>query len=70
MRASTLGAKEAGGTVTAVTYHPSVKHKNFEGVDPENKFDEEIITNDYFDRTKVMLQNSPYLFAEKIDLSY
>jgi uncharacterized protein (TIGR00730 family) len=58
MRASTLGAHGAGGSVTAVTYHPSVKHKNFEGVDPENKFDQEIVTNDYFDRTKVMLQNA------------
>ncbi len=58
MRASTMGAKAGGGNVTAVTYRPSVKHKNFEGVDPENKFDEEIVTKDYFDRTKVMLQNT------------
>jgi uncharacterized protein (TIGR00725 family) len=58
MRASTIGGKEAGGYVLAVTYHPSVSHKNFEGVDKKNLFDEEIVTMDYFDRTKVMLQNA------------
>lgn len=59
MRASTLGAQE--GTekeVIAVTYHPAYKHKNYEGTDPENTFDDEILTVDYFDRTKVMLQNT------------
>lgn len=58
MRASTLGAKAGGGSVMAITYYPRTRHKNFEGVDPKNKFDEEISTGDYFDRTKVMLQNA------------
>uniref|UniRef100_A0A7C4XH66 Ribulose-phosphate 3-epimerase n=1 Tax=candidate division WWE3 bacterium TaxID=2053526 RepID=A0A7C4XH66_UNCKA len=58
MRASTEGAKSAGGRVLAVTYYPPYKHKNYEGTDAQNKFDEEIVTTDYFDRTKVMLQNT------------
>lgn len=58
MRASTVGAHMVGGKVLAITYHPNKKKKHYEGVDPENQFDEEIITLDYFDRTKVMLQNT------------
>ncbi|HDQ88719.1 MAG TPA: hypothetical protein ENN92_01060 [candidate division WWE3 bacterium] len=58
MRASTMGANSVNGEVLAVTYHPNKKKKNYEGIDPENYFDQEIITLDYFDRTKVMLQNS------------
>lgn len=58
MRASTEGSHAAGGEVIAVTYHPSYKKLHYEGTDPENKFDEEIVTLDYFDRTKVMLQNT------------
>lgn len=58
MRAATIGAKKANSDVLAITYHPAYKHKNYEGTDPENKFDDEIMTIDYFDRTKVMLQNS------------
>lgn len=58
MRASTMGAHDGGGKVTVVTYHPAYKHKNYEGVDPFNFYDDEIMTVDYFDRTKVMLQNS------------
>jgi ribulose-phosphate 3-epimerase len=58
MRAATMGAHAGGGKALAVTYHPNKIKKNYEGVDPENQFDEEIITLDYFDRTKVMLQNS------------
>lgn len=58
MLAATLGAHDGGGKVLAVTYTPAYAHANYEGVDPDNKFDEEIITTDYFDRTKVMLQNS------------
>jgi ribulose-phosphate 3-epimerase len=58
MRAATLGAQDSRGKVLAVTYYPTHKHKNYEGRDPENTFDEEVITMDYFDRTKVMLQNS------------
>jgi uncharacterized protein (TIGR00725 family) len=58
MRASTMGAHDGNGRVLAITYHPNKIKKNYEGVDPENHFDEEVMTLDYFDRTKVMLQNS------------
>lgn len=59
MRASTMGAHDGGSTnVLAVTYTPQVKHLHYEGIDKENKFDQEIVTLDYFDRTKVMLLNS------------
>lgn len=59
MKAATLGAKAGGQEhVTCVTYHISYPHKNYEGTDPENTFDSEIMTTDYFDRTKVMLENS------------
>jgi len=58
MRASTEGAHAGGARALAISYYPAYKHRNYEGVDPENKFDEEIVTMDYFDRTKVMLQNS------------
>lgn len=55
MRASTEGAKSVGGKVIGVTYHPKVPHPHFEGRDPENLFDEEITTSDYFDRTRQLL---------------
>jgi uncharacterized protein (TIGR00725 family) len=58
LRAATMGAHDGGGYVEAVTYHPHTYHKNYEGVDIENKFDTEVYTLDYFDRTKVMLQNT------------
>ncbi|KKS21678.1 MAG: hypothetical protein UU80_C0023G0011 [candidate division WWE3 bacterium GW2011_GWA1_41_8] len=58
MKAATIGAHDGGGKALAVTYHPNKPKKNYEGTDPDNKFDEEIYTLDYFDRTKVMLQNS------------
>lgn len=58
MRAATLGCQAAGGKSLAITYHPNKQKKNYEGIDKLNTFDEEIITLDYFDRTKVMLQNS------------
>jgi uncharacterized protein (TIGR00730 family) len=58
MRAATMGTKAAGGNALVITYHPNKKKTNYEGVDPENPFDQEIVTLDYFDRTKVMLQNT------------
>jgi uncharacterized protein (TIGR00725 family) len=58
MRASTEGAHEGGAGVLAVTYHPNKPKRHFEGTDPENHFDLEVKTLDYFDRTKVMLQTS------------
>jgi uncharacterized protein (TIGR00730 family) len=58
MRASTEGAHEAGGRAIAITYHPNKPKRHYEGVDPLNQADEELYTLDYFDRTKVMLQNT------------
>jgi len=58
MRASTEGAHAGGGKAMAITYHPSATKRHYEGVDKENRFDNEIITLDYFDRTKVMLQTT------------
>jgi ribulose-phosphate 3-epimerase len=58
MRASTDGAHAGGGKALAITYHPNKAKKHYEGVDKLNAFDEEILTLDYFDRTKVMLQNT------------
>ena len=58
MRASTEGAKAGGARVLSVTYHPNKPKLNYEGTDPLNHFDEEVITLDYFDRTKVLLQNT------------
>lgn len=58
MRAATLGAHDGGARTLAITYHPNKIKLHYEGGDPQNKFDEEIITLDYFARTKVMLENS------------
>lgn len=58
MRASTEGAKAAGKNAIAITYHPNKIKRHYEGVDPKNNFEHEIITLDYFDRTKVMLQTT------------
>lgn len=58
MRAATMGTHDGGGKALAITYHPNKSKKHYEGTDSENHFDEEILTLDYFDRTKVMLQNS------------
>jgi len=55
MRASTEGAKSVGGKVVGVTYYPEIPHSHFEGRDPQNNFDEEIVTSDYFERTKKLL---------------
>jgi len=58
MRAATLGAQAAGGDVIAITYHPNKPTRHYEGVDTLNTFNHEIITLDYFDRTKVMLETT------------
>jgi hypothetical protein len=58
MKAATLGAHDAGQRALAVTYHPNKPKRHYEGTDRDNGFDEEIITLDYFDRTKVMLQTT------------
>lgn len=58
MRASTKGAHAAGKEAFAITYHPGTAKRHYEGVDHENDFDFEVVTLDYFDRTKVMLQTT------------
>lgn len=58
MRAATLGASAAGKYAQVITYHPSKPKTHYEGTDLENVFDDEIVTLDYFDRTKVMLQTT------------
>ena len=58
MEAATQGAHDAGKRALAVTYHPNKPKRHYEGVYTGNNFDEEIITLDYFDRTKVMLQTT------------
>jgi uncharacterized protein (TIGR00725 family) len=58
MRAATEGAHEGAGRVTAVTYYPEYKHATYEGVDPENHFDKEIVTPNYFQRTQKLLELS------------
>jgi ribulose-phosphate 3-epimerase len=58
MRAATKGAHAGGGRALAITYHPNKAKRHYEGVDKENDFDDEVMTLDYFDRTKVMLQTT------------
>ena len=58
MEAATKGAHAAGKRALAITYHPNKPKRHYEGVGKGNDFDEEILTLDYFDRTKVMLQNA------------
>lgn len=55
MKAATDGTHAGGGKVIAVTFYPKYPHGNYEGRDPQNLFDEEIITEDYFTRTKELL---------------
>ncbi|MBI4091129.1 LOG family protein [candidate division WWE3 bacterium] len=56
MKAATEGAHLAQGKVIGVTFYPKGVHKHFEGRDKTNLIDEEIEANDYFDRTKKLLQ--------------
>lgn len=55
MRASTEGAHAGGGKAYVATFYP--KHmENFEGKDPLNNADKEIIMNNYLDRTMKLLE--------------
>ncbi len=56
MKASTEGAHLGGGKAVGVTFYPKYKHAHFEGRDHENNFDEEVVCNDYFDRTQRLLE--------------
>lgn len=54
MRATSEGAKAAGGRVVGVTFYPK-DVANFEGRDKDNPIDEEIKTNNYLERTLKLL---------------
>lgn len=55
MRAATDGAHAGGGKATVATFYPKyIEH--FEGKDPQNKADKEIIMNNYVDRTMKLLE--------------
>lgn len=55
MRATTQGAKAAGGHVVGVTFYPR-DVANFEGRDVNNNIDEEIKTDNYLARTLKLLE--------------
>src|SRR5437868_4373273 len=56
MRAATVGAKKGGGKVIGVTLHAEdIPH--FEGHDPKNMFDKEIVTDTYIERTLELMKN-------------
>lgn len=55
MRAATEGAHAGGGRSTVATFYPKFI-ENFEGKDPENKADKEIVMNNYLDRTMKLLE--------------
>ncbi|MBI1863601.1 LOG family protein [Candidatus Woesebacteria bacterium] len=55
MRAVSEGAKAAGGTAIGVTFYPK-DITNFEGRDPKNPFDQEIVCKSYLERTLKLLE--------------
>lgn len=55
MKAASKGAKAGGGKVIGVTFYPK-DAKNFEGKDPENEVDEEVITHNYVERTLRLME--------------
>jgi predicted Rossmann-fold nucleotide-binding protein len=55
MRAATEGAHEGGGVASVATFYPKFI-ENFEGKDPQNKADKEIIMHNYVDRTMKLLE--------------
>ena|SRR3989338_1226557 len=55
MRAASLGAKAGGGKVIGVTFQADPK-MHFEGRDPRNKFDVEIKTKNYLERTLTLMK--------------
>jgi uncharacterized protein (TIGR00730 family) len=55
MRAATIGAKQGGGKVLAVTLNLA-DMTNFEGRDPDNVFDKEIKTDSYVERTLTLMK--------------
>lgn len=57
MRATSEGAKSAGGHVVGVTFYPE-NMANFEGKDKNNPIDEEIKASNYLERTLKLLDVS------------
>jgi len=55
MRAATEGAHEGGGKASVATFYPKLI-ENFEGKDPQNHADKEVIMNNYVDRTMKLLE--------------
>ena len=55
MKASSLGAKEAGGKTIGVTFYPAGA-THFEGRDPSNLIDEEIKCPSYVERTLKLIE--------------
>src|SRR5439155_12177721 len=55
MRAVSEGAKAASGTAIGVTFYPK-DITNFEGRDPKNPMDQEIVTKNYLERTLKLLE--------------
>jgi len=55
MRAVSEGAKASGGKAIGATFYPK-DITNFEGRDPHNPIDEEIVTNNYLERTLKLLE--------------
>lgn len=55
MKATSEGAKAGGGTVIGVTFYPK-DITNFEGKDPTNPMDQEIVSNNYLERTLKLLE--------------
>ena len=56
MKAATDGAHIGGGKTIGVTYYPLDKVENYEGRDPDNKFDQEVVTQNYIERTVKLLE--------------
>ena len=56
MRAATEGSHAGGGRAIGVTYYPSYAHEHYEGRDPKNLFDEEVVEKDYASRTQKLLE--------------
>ncbi len=55
MRAVSEGAKAAHGTAIGVTFYPK-DITNFEGRDPQNPFDQEVVCKNYLERTLKLLE--------------
>lgn len=56
MKAATVGAHEGGGKVIGVTFYPLERVAHFEGRDMTNEFDQEVVTQNYIERTLKLLE--------------